>query len=140
MTQNFPLTRRAMMTSAAALGCCGLSWSQTAWPQKSVRLIVPYPAGGAADQTGRLLGHALGERLKTSFVIENRAGGNGPIGAAAAAQASAGVHRNPAGVVTPVLQPLQALHQHRHDVLGGNRRNDATHDLSPRLGMGGSYA
>lgn len=88
MKQNFPLTRRAMMTSAAALGCCGLSWSQTAWPQKSVRLIVPYPAGGAADQTGRLLGHALGERLKTSFVIENRAGGNGTIGAAAAAQSA----------------------------------------------------
>jgi tripartite-type tricarboxylate transporter receptor subunit TctC len=58
-----------------------------AWPQRPVRVIVPYSPGGGADTVGRILFAKLGEILGASFVIENRGGGAGTIGAAAAAQA-----------------------------------------------------
>jgi len=59
------------------------------WPTRPIRLIVPYPAGGAADQTARGLSTVLGERLKTPIIIDNRPGAGGSIGAAAVAQAPA---------------------------------------------------
>jgi tripartite-type tricarboxylate transporter receptor subunit TctC len=72
---------------------CGLlcatvaAWAQT-WPQRPVRVVIPYPPGGGTDTVGRILFAKLGEILNTSFVIENRSGGAGTIGAAAAAGAA----------------------------------------------------
>jgi tripartite-type tricarboxylate transporter receptor subunit TctC len=51
------------------------------YPAKPVRLIVPYVAGGAADIFGRTLGQKLSEAFRQSFVVENRPGANGGIGA-----------------------------------------------------------
>src|SRR6266702_6089730 len=51
------------------------------YPAKSVRLVVPYAAGGNADIFGRTLAQKLGDALKQPFVVENRAGANGGIGA-----------------------------------------------------------
>lgn len=67
--------------SAAAL-------AQAAYPAKPVRLIVPYPAGGTTDIIARLTANQLTERLKQSFVVENRAGASGAIGAQAVAQSA----------------------------------------------------
>src|SRR5437879_8087209 len=50
-------------------------------PARSVRLVVPYAAGGNADIFGRTLAQKLGDALKQPFVVENRAGANGGIGA-----------------------------------------------------------
>ncbi len=61
------------------------------WPDnsKTIRLIVPAPGGsGTGDTIARVIAEELGKRLKTSFVIDNKAGANGNIGAAAAAQAA----------------------------------------------------
>lgn len=52
-----------------------------AWPEKPVRLIVPYPAGGAADLPARNITEGLQKRFGQPFVIENRAGAAGQIGA-----------------------------------------------------------
>ncbi len=51
-----------------------------AYPERPLTLVVPYPAGGVADQIARPIAQALGERLGQPVVIENRAGANGNIG------------------------------------------------------------
>jgi tripartite-type tricarboxylate transporter receptor subunit TctC len=55
------------------------------WPSRSVRLIVPYPPGGNADVVGRIVAHALQSKLGQPFVVENKAGAGGLIGAEAVA-------------------------------------------------------
>src|SRR5512138_2941463 len=51
------------------------------WPAKPVRFVVPFPPGGAADALPRIFAEKLGEKWKQPFVIENRAGATGTIGA-----------------------------------------------------------
>lgn len=57
------------------------------YPSKSVRMVVPWAAGGPADVVGRLLFERLSERLKQPVIIDNRPGAAGAIGAAAVAKA-----------------------------------------------------
>jgi len=59
-----------------------------AWPQKSVRFIVPFPPGGATDISARMVGQKLTELWGQSVVIENRGGAGGGVGAAEAARAA----------------------------------------------------
>jgi succinate dehydrogenase cytochrome b556 subunit len=59
-----------------------------AWPQKSVRFIVPFPPGGATDISARMVGQKLGEMWGQTVVIENRGGAGGGVGAAEAARAA----------------------------------------------------
>ncbi|WP_434082480.1 tripartite tricarboxylate transporter substrate binding protein [Comamonas antarctica] len=59
------------------------------WPDKPIRLVVPYPAGGAADNTARILAQELGERLKQQIIVDNKPGASGTIGAAFVAKAPA---------------------------------------------------
>ena len=58
------------------------------YPDKPIRVIVAYPAGGATDVIARLIGARLGERLKQPIVVENRAGASGMIGSEAVAKAA----------------------------------------------------
>lgn len=59
------------------------------YPARTVRVIVGYSAGGTTDVTGRLLAQALSDKTHGSFIIENRTGAGGVIGADAVAKASA---------------------------------------------------
>lgn len=63
--------------------------ARAAWPERPIRLIIPFAPGGGTDTTGRILAQALTERLGQSVVVENRPGAGGAIGMAAAAQAPA---------------------------------------------------
>jgi tripartite-type tricarboxylate transporter receptor subunit TctC len=54
---------------------------QAAWPDKMVKLVVPFPAGGPTDTASRIVGQKLGERLKQTVLIENKAGASGSIAA-----------------------------------------------------------
>jgi tripartite-type tricarboxylate transporter receptor subunit TctC len=56
------------------------------WPNKSVRLIVPYPPGGSSDIIARVISEPLSEALKQKVVVENKAGANGNLGAEAVAK------------------------------------------------------
>jgi tripartite-type tricarboxylate transporter receptor subunit TctC len=51
------------------------------YPIRAVKLVIPFPPGGTLDTVGRLLAQKLGEQMGQAFIIENRAGGNGLIGA-----------------------------------------------------------
>ena len=67
----------------AGLGSLSLLLSQgafgQAYPNKPIRIIVPFTSGGAADVSARVIGNAMGEMLKQSIVVENRAGGGGVL-------------------------------------------------------------
>ena len=71
-------------TLLAALATCAMAAvSPTAaadYPDKPIKIVVAYPAGGATDVITRLIGQRLGERLKQSVVVENRPGASGMIG------------------------------------------------------------
>jgi len=60
---------------------CGTAWAQQ-YPSKPVRVVVVFPAGGATDIVGRLAFQKVGEQLNQQFVIDNRVGASGTIGAA----------------------------------------------------------
>ena len=57
------------------------------YPDKQIRMIVPFPAGGPTDALARAIGQALGQRLRQPVVVENRAGAGGSIGAEMVARA-----------------------------------------------------
>jgi tripartite-type tricarboxylate transporter receptor subunit TctC len=59
------------------------------WPQRPVRLIVPYVAGGGTDSVARVMAQKLGESLGQRFVVENKAGASGMIGTQAVAKGDA---------------------------------------------------
>lgn len=58
------------------------------YPDRVVKIVVPYPAGGTTDILARLVGDRLGKRLGHNFIIENRGGASGNIGTAAVAQST----------------------------------------------------
>ena len=60
-----------------------------AWPDKPIKLIVPYPAGGGVDPVARLLGQKLAERWKVPVLVENKPGASGSIGAGFVVQSPA---------------------------------------------------
>lgn len=71
----------------ASMACAGTAFAQT-WPGKPVRIIVPFPAGGATDAPARILAEKLGGMWGQSVIVENRAGAGGTVGAIEAARAA----------------------------------------------------
>jgi len=69
----------SMLTSAAV----------QAWPDRALKMIVPFPAGGINDTVARLTASYLGDELGTSIVVENRGGAGGTIGTTVAANSAA---------------------------------------------------
>jgi tripartite-type tricarboxylate transporter receptor subunit TctC len=59
-----------------------------AWPNKPVTLLVPFPPGGSTDMIARTLGTKLQEKLGGTFIVDNKAGAGGTLGAAAAKRAA----------------------------------------------------
>ncbi|MES2280873.1 MAG: tripartite tricarboxylate transporter substrate binding protein [Pseudomonadota bacterium] len=74
---------------AASLAATTFGAMAQAYPNKPVKVIIPFPPGGTLDAVGRQLAQKLGEQMGQPFVVENRAGGNGTIGGAAVATAPA---------------------------------------------------
>jgi len=74
---------------AAGLAAAAFGAVAQSYPSRPVKVIIPFPPGGTLDAVGRQLAQKLGEQMGQPFVVENRAGGNGTIGAAVVAQAPA---------------------------------------------------
>jgi tripartite-type tricarboxylate transporter receptor subunit TctC len=75
------MTIRASLVAAFLLAFSAQGSVAADWPSKPIHLVVPFGAGGAADVVARLFGDALSAHLHQPFIIENRAGGGGQIGA-----------------------------------------------------------
>ena len=73
---------------AASALTCPVAQAQNDWPSKPVTVVVPSSAGGGTDVYARILAQALTEQFKQSFVVENKPGASGAIGATAVARAA----------------------------------------------------
>jgi tripartite-type tricarboxylate transporter receptor subunit TctC len=79
---------RKVILAAVACFATSLACAQ-GYPDKPIKLVVPWPAGGITDAAGRIMAQRMSERMGTPFVVENRAGAAGTIGAEAVARAPA---------------------------------------------------
>jgi tripartite-type tricarboxylate transporter receptor subunit TctC len=110
---------RAFMAFALALAALSIAASAQAqtYPNRPVRIIVPYPAGGVADVTARVIGQKLGEVLGQQVVIDNRPGASGTLGANAVAKSAPDGYTlliSPGDFVTmPSLLPPMAFDQNK---------------------------
>src|SRR5262245_52931062 len=89
--QAISTTRRSMIVGAALAGLALAAtpvWGQAAYPTKTIRIIVPFPAGATTDMLARLFAQRLTEALGQTAVVENVGGAGGSIGADQVAKAA----------------------------------------------------
>jgi tripartite-type tricarboxylate transporter receptor subunit TctC len=86
-TERDPMLRRSLLPLAALALRPGLVLAQ-AYPNKPIRLVVPFPAGGATDLLARSLAQRLGQGLGQTVVVDNKSGGGGSLGSAEVAKAA----------------------------------------------------
>jgi tripartite-type tricarboxylate transporter receptor subunit TctC len=79
---------RAAFAAAFAVLAPAAAWAQ-AYPNKPVRVVIPFPPGGTLDTVGRMLAQKMSEQTGQTFVVENKPGGNGFVGSDAVAKAPA---------------------------------------------------
>jgi len=84
-----PLTRRVALSACVAIAAllAPLAAQAQSYPDRPVRIIVPFAAGGGSDVVGRAIAQKLQEKLAQSFVVENRTGAGGSLGALQVARA-----------------------------------------------------
>lgn len=82
LSWNLPRLRQFAGPAAALAMLLGSTFSRAEdnWPQRTIRIVVPYAAGASSDVITRRVARGLGERLGQSFVVENKLGGKGNIG------------------------------------------------------------
>lgn len=73
------ITRTGVFTAAVLVIMPATAWAQ-AWPAKTIRMVVPFPAGGGVDYVGRIVAKGMSDRLNQQVVIDNRAGASAIIG------------------------------------------------------------
>ncbi len=93
-TEQPPSTRRpwrrlAQTLLGAVLATSSLAAQATDWPERPIRLIVPFPTGGATDVISRLIAESASKELNTTIIVDNRTGAGGTIGSAEVARAKA---------------------------------------------------
>ena len=86
MYRIFPRLGHLLALCLASLSLAPLAAQAEAWPARPIRMVVPYPAGGATDVVARLVGAQMSKTLGQQIVIENRPGADGNVGAAAVAR------------------------------------------------------
>jgi tripartite-type tricarboxylate transporter receptor subunit TctC len=98
--------RRRLTTALAATFSIALTMmgpAQAAWPEKPVKLVVPYPAGGAADLPARVVADGLQRKFGKPFIVENRAGAAGQVGTESVVRATPDGYTIYCGPNTPIL-------------------------------------
>ena len=112
---QFLLAATSALTAASVSAQTASSFDKSsggsgqAWPAKTVRIVVPFAAGGTADTLGRIVANKLGESLGQSFVIENRAGAGGVSGSDLIAKSAPdGYALVVSGIASHVIAPVLA--------------------------------
>ncbi len=117
---------RSIAQVALILGFSGVV--HAAYPDKPIKLIVPYPPGGATDVIGRILAKNLGESLGQQVLVENRGGAGGNIGAEAVAKSTPDGYTLLMGAVTS--------HSTMATLEKGKLRYDILKDFTPVMIVG----
>jgi tripartite-type tricarboxylate transporter receptor subunit TctC len=123
--------RRVIQTGAGALLAApviGLRRAWAAWPERPVRLLVPFGPGGPVDVVARVLQPALTEDLKGNFFVENKPGAAGNIGVGQAARAEADGYTVLITSNTLIINPM----------LYANVPYDPVRDFTPLVDIAGS--
>jgi tripartite-type tricarboxylate transporter receptor subunit TctC len=102
--------------------------ARAAYPERQVTIVVPFAAGGGSDAVARVLSRYLAEDLKVPFIIDNRAGAGGNIGARYAAQAK------PDGYTLMVISSILTINPSLYKQLPF----DAVKDFTPMVEIGAS--
>jgi len=117
----FRFSRRAIF-AALALSACTSVFSQATYPDKPIRLVVPYPPGGFTDILGRQLATQLQTRLGQNVIVDNKGGGGSTIGSAMVARAPAD------GYTLLLVAPDLAINE---SLMASRLSYDARKDFSP---------
>ena len=80
--------RRALLAAVAALALMPAAQAQSTWPDKPIRVVLPFPPGGPSDMVMRLAAEKMQATLKQVIIIDNKAGAGGNLGAAEVARAA----------------------------------------------------
>jgi len=80
--------RHLILSSAGAALCPTTLWAQAGWPNKPVRIVVPFAAGGTTDILARALAPELGRVFGQTFIVDNKPGAGGNLGADAIAKSA----------------------------------------------------
>ena len=115
------MSRSQIAVAACLVLACGFAPAQR-YPEKPVRMVVPFQPGGGSDTVGRALARGMSERLGQQIVVENRVGAAGSIGAEFAARA-------PADGYTLLLGSTSELTQ--YPVVNPKIRYDPVRDFAP---------
>ena len=111
--------RAAILASFAALAVP--AWA-AAWPERTVKLVVPYPAGGGVDTAARIYAVALSGLLKQQVIVDNRPGAAGAIGAQAVTKSP------PDGYTVLMASPAEVMVS---PIAGQSLPYDPQKDLAP---------
>jgi tripartite-type tricarboxylate transporter receptor subunit TctC len=95
--------------AATALLAFGAAQAQSDYPNKTIRIVVPYAAGGSSDTLGRLIARHLQEAFKQTVVVENKAGAGGLIGSREVSKAAPdGYTLVVSGIGSHVIAPIES--------------------------------
>ena len=112
--------RRRSVLKALAAGAATISLpSFAAWPDKPIRIVVTFPAGGASDIVARVMGEQLGHKLGQAVVVDNRPGAGGSVGGLLVAQAPADGYTLMLSNSTPISIGPFALERQPYDPVQG---------------------
>lgn len=101
------ISRRCLLAAAAATVALGAgpTLAQATFPSQPIKLIVPYPAGGATDTLARMMAQKLGEAWGATVLVENKPGAGGTIGNNAVAKAAPDGHTILLAITAIIQQP-----------------------------------